>query len=98
PFSTVLRKAECGWSWDTRWKRWGTSFHRSKCQAAHELFLAEPAQQQDWGDREKRGRGELGEKQALRRREGGDKRCQCSGAAGGERDGPESLVPRQDDV
>src|SRR5215217_610679 len=46
------------------------SFHRSECQAADELFLAEPAHEQDRGDGEEGCRREFGEEQALRRREG----------------------------
>ena len=48
------------------------SFHCAEGQASHQLFLREPAEDQDRRDRERRGRRKLGPEEPLRRRIGSD--------------------------
>src|SRR5690606_41904654 len=50
--------------------------HRAKGQAAHELLLAEPAQDQYGRDSQGGGGGQLGPEQPLGTGEGGDEGCQ----------------------
>src|SRR5690606_2662940 len=59
-------------------------FDGAEGESAHQLLLAQPAQYQDGGDGERRGGGELGPEQALRRREAGDERRQRRRLGGGE--------------
>src|SRR3546814_3370745 len=73
------------------------SLHGAEGEAADELALAQPAEQEDGRDRQGRGGGQLRPEQPLGAGEGGDE--------GGERgrlgcrqvETPEGLVPEQDD-
>src|SRR5690242_12582063 len=65
-------------------------------EAADELALAQPAEDQDGGDGDRRGGRQLRPEQALRRREGGDEGGERGGVRDREVQAPERLVPAQD--
>src|SRR3954463_11524089 len=72
-------------------------FHGAEGQAAHQLALAHPAENENRGDRHGGGGGELGPEQALGGGERGDERGQGGRGRGREVQAPERLVPAQDD-
>src|SRR5215831_15595352 len=74
------------------------SFDRSERQTAHQLPLGEPAEHQDRRHRHGRCRRKLGLEQPLGARIGGDEGRQRRRLRGRQIQGPERLVPRQDDV
>src|SRR5690606_39586745 len=71
-------------------------FHGAERQAADQLFLADPAENQDGGAGEGGDGRELGPEQPLGTGVGGDQRRQRRGTGGGEVERPERLVPAQD--
>src|SRR5665213_2217409 len=74
------------------------SFHGSEGEAAHELTLREPAEQQNGRDGQRRRGGQLRPEQPLRGRERGDEGGERRRVGGRQVERPERFVPRQDDV
>src|SRR6516162_6093263 len=74
------------------------SFDGAEGEAAHELALGEPAQDQDRRDRHGRGRRELGPEQAFRARIGSDEDRERGRVRGRQVQRPEGLVPGQDHI
>src|SRR5215468_7728331 len=74
------------------------SLDGSEGEAAHQLALREPAEDQDRRDGDRRGRRQLGPEQAFGAGIGGDEDGEGSQLRGGQVERPERLVPRQDDV
>ncbi|EGF47225.1 hypothetical protein AAULR_25836, partial [Lacticaseibacillus rhamnosus MTCC 5462] len=72
------------------------SFHGAERQAAHQLLLADPAEDQDGGAGEGGDSRELGPEQAFGAGVGGDQRGQRRGVGRGQVQRPEGFVPAQD--
>src|SRR4051794_32284165 len=72
-------------------------FDGAEGEAAHELTLAEPSENEDGGDRNGRGGRQLRPEQAFRRRERSDERGERRRVRAGKVETPERLVPAQDD-
>src|ERR671911_3011091 len=72
-------------------------FDCAERQAAHELALAHPAEDEDGRNRDGRSGRELGPEQPLGSRERGDEGGERRRVGGGEVEAPERLVPAQDD-
>src|SRR3569833_3324067 len=73
-------------------------FHRAESQSAHELLLTEPAEDQNRRDRHGRSSRELRPEQAFGARIRRDEGRQWRRGRGREVQGPECLVPGEDDV